>query len=165
MSDPIPMGGQKYGHPSPLGQEAGKKLSNPKDAVGSKKPRWWSYIPLQVLVGVGLACLEGALKYGRHNYRKAGVRASVYFDAAVNGHLMRFWEGEDIDPDSGLDHIDKAIASLMILQDSRKNGNWVDDRPIKATNIAGVLEDAQVKMDALLARYPDPVAPFTEKPL
>ncbi|SVD92517.1 uncharacterized protein METZ01_LOCUS445371, partial [marine metagenome] len=30
--------------------------------------------------------MEGAIKYGRHNYRIAGVRASVYIDATI-GHL------------------------------------------------------------------------------
>ena len=69
------------------------------------------------------------MKYGRHNYRAAGVRASVYFDAAVGRHLFSWWEGQDIDPESGMHHIDKAIAGLMVLRDSQLQGNWVDDRP------------------------------------
>jgi len=78
---------------------------------------------------LGLAMLEGALKYGRHNYRAAGVRASVYFDAAVGRHLFSWWEGQDVDAESGMHHIDKAIAGLMVLRDSMLEGNWVDDRP------------------------------------
>lgn len=145
--------------------EHGTKPSNPKDAIGTKKPRWFSFIPLQVLIGVGLALAEGALKYGKHNYRKAGVRASVYVDACVCGHLTRWTEGEDIDPDSGIHHIDKAIASLIVLRDGIYQGNWVDDRPVRAADIAKVLDDAQVTFSALLEKYPNPVAPFTEKPL
>ena len=57
------------------------KLSNPKDMVGSRKVPL-STLPFRVLWRVGLAMLEGALKYGRHNYRAVGVRASVYFDGA-----------------------------------------------------------------------------------
>jgi hypothetical protein len=56
------------------------------------------------------------------------VRASVYFDAGMR-HFFQWWEGEDIDADSQLNHIDKLIADLMVLRDSMLQGNWVDDRP------------------------------------
>jgi len=52
------------------------KDTNPKDACGTKKVPF-SVLPWQVLAEIGLALLEGARKYGRHNYRVAGVRASV----------------------------------------------------------------------------------------
>lgn len=104
------------------------KMSNPKDAIGTKKVPL-STLPWRVLWRVGLAMLEGACKYGRHNYRAAGVRASVYFDAVVSRHIGPWWEGEDLDPDSGFHHLDKAIAALMVLRDSMLQGNWEDDRP------------------------------------
>jgi dATP/dGTP diphosphohydrolase len=104
------------------------KATNPKDAVGVRKMPF-SVLPWRVLCGVALAMLEGACKYGRHNYRAAGVRASVYFDAVVGRHLTDWWEGVDIDPDSGLHHIDKAIAGLMVMRDSILQGNFTDDRP------------------------------------
>lgn len=104
------------------------KPTNPKDAVGIRKVPL-STLPWRVLWRVGLAMLEGAAKYGRHNYRAAGVRASVYFDAVVSRHIGPWWEGQDIDPDSNLHHLDKAIAALMVLRDSMLQGNWVDDRP------------------------------------
>ena len=104
------------------------KDGNPKDGIGSRKCAI-STLPIRVLWRVGLAMLEGAVKYGKFNYRAAGVRASVYFDAAVGRHLFSWWEGQDIDADSGMHHIDKAIAGLMVLRDSMLQGNWVDDRP------------------------------------
>lgn len=104
------------------------KATNPKDAVGVRKAPL-STIPMPVVAEVGVAMLEGALKYGRHNYRAAGVRASVYFDAVVGRHLLDWWEGEDLDADSGVSHITKAIAGLVVLRDSMMRGNWVDDRP------------------------------------
>jgi hypothetical protein len=107
------------------------KDTNPKDAIGTMKVPL-SVIPTRVLWNLGLAMLEGACKYGRHNYRAAGTRASVYFDATVGRHLLPWWEGEDIDADSGLHHIDKAIASLFVLRDSMLQGNWIDDRPPRA---------------------------------
>lgn len=103
------------------------KDTNPKDAIGVKKAPM-SVVPAQVMAELGLAMLEGATKYGRFNFRVAGVRASVYYDAAQR-HLMAWFEGEDIDPASQLNHITKAIASLVVLRDSMLMGNWVDDRP------------------------------------
>jgi len=105
------------------------KDTNPKDTIGIKKVPF-STLPMRVLWRIGLAMLEGAAKYGRHNYRGAGVRASVYFDATVARHIVPWWEGQDIDPDSGMHHLDKAIASLMVLRDSMLQGNMVDDRPM-----------------------------------
>jgi hypothetical protein len=105
-----------------------EKNTNPKDAIGIRKLAF-SVLPWRVLCRVALAMMEGAAKYGRHNYRAAGVRASVYFDAVVARHLTGWWEGEDIDPDSGLHHIDKAIAGLMVMRDSMLEGNFADDRP------------------------------------
>ena len=103
------------------------KYTNPKDSIGTHKAPM-STVPAPVLAEVGVAMLEGAAKYGRHNYRVAGVRASVYYDAALR-HLMAWWEGEDLDPDSGLSHVTKAITSLVVLRDSMIQGQCTDDRP------------------------------------
>lgn len=107
---------------------ADEKPTNPKDAIGIRKAPF-SALPWRVLWMVGLAMLEGAAKYGRHNYRAVGVRASVYFDAIVARHLSPWWEGEDVDPDSQLHHLDKALSALMVLRDSILQGNLEDDRP------------------------------------
>lgn len=103
------------------------KQTNPKDLVGSRKVPL-STLPWRVLWRVGLAMLEGMCKYGRHNYRAAGVRASVYFDSTMR-HMGSWWEGEDLDPDSKFHHIDKTIAGLLVLRDSMLHGNFTDDRP------------------------------------
>lgn len=103
------------------------KQTNPKDLVGVRKAPM-STVPANVLAEVGVAMLEGASKYGRHNYRVAGVRASVYYDGTLR-HLMSWWEGEDIDPDSGLSHITKAITSLVVLRDAMMQDMCTDDRP------------------------------------
>jgi len=104
-----------------------QKPSNPKDLVGVCKAPM-STVPAPVLAEVGVAMLEGALKYGRHNYRAVGVRASIYYDATMR-HLMGWWEGQDIDPDSGMSHITKAITSLVVLRDAMIQGELEDDRP------------------------------------
>lgn len=136
------------------------KDTNPKDAVGVKKWRQFSSVPTTVLAEVGVGMLEGARKYGRHNYRVAGVRASVYLDASM-GHLMQWWEGEDIDADSGLSHITKAICSLFVLRDAMIQDMLTDDRPPKG-NLDVLRADLQRRVDEIFARYPDPLPAYTE---
>lgn len=136
-----------------------EKPSNPKDSVGVKKAPL-STVSAPVLMEVGLAMLEGARKYGRHNYRTVGVRASVYYDATLR-HMMDWWEGEDIDPDSDLSHVTKAIASLTVLRDSMIRGNWEDDRPPKVTT--GWMKELNEKAGKVIEKYPDAKPAHTEK--
>jgi len=105
----------------------GSKPSNPKDAIGIRKAPM-STVSAAVLAEVGVAMLEGAAKYGRHNYRAVGVQSSVYYDATMR-HLMDWWEGVDIDPESGMHHVTKAITSLVVLRDAMIQGMLTDDRP------------------------------------
>jgi len=136
------------------------KPSNPKDALGILKIPY-STISQPVIAETGVAMLEGALKYGRHNYRAIGVRASVYFDAVMARHLPAWWEGEDIDPDSGMHHIVKAIASLCVIRDAMIQGKFIDDRPPKSP--AGWQEALNVRVKALLEKYKGrEVAPYIE---
>lgn len=143
--------------------EPDRKETNPKDAIGSFKAPI-STVSARVMAEVGLGMLEGALKYGRHNYRVAGVRASVYYDAVVNRHLAPWWEGQDIDPDSDLSHVVKAITALMVLRDSMLQGNWVDDRPPK-TSDQNWVTDLNARAKKLIEKYPNPPPAFTEKKL
>jgi hypothetical protein len=115
--------------------EPAVKASNPKDAIGVRKAGL-SCLPMAVVAECGVAMTEGAAKYGRHNFRAVGVRASVYYDAVVGRHLLDWWEGEDTDTDSGLSHITKAIVGLMVLRDSMIQGNWTDDRPPSTPDLA-----------------------------
>ena len=88
-----------------------------------------STVPANVMAEIGVAMLEGTAKYGRHNYRAVGVRASVYYDALMR-HMMAWWEGEDLDPDTEMSHVTKALSCLVVLRDSMLQENWTDDRPI-----------------------------------
>jgi hypothetical protein len=134
------------------------KDTNPKDAVGTAKVPM-STVPAPVLMEIGLAMLEGARKYGRHNYRAAGVRASVYYDAALR-HLAQWWEGEDTDPDSGISHLVKAMACLVVVRDSELRENWTDDRPPKHPD--GWMKILNEKAKAILEKYPDAVPAWTQ---
>lgn len=143
------------------------KETNPKDAVGvSKVPA--STVSAPVIAELGLGMLEGALKYGRHNYRESGVRASVYYDAVFR-HMTAWWEGEDIDPDTivrdektgevifaGLSHVSKIMAAAAVIRDAMIQGKFIDDRPPPSP--AGWQAPLNQGVKALLRKYPDPVA-------
>lgn len=136
------------------------KETNPKDAVGVTKAPL-SVLPMQVVYEAALGMYEGALKYGAFNYRLAGVRASVYYDA-VERHLNQWWEGEDIDPDSGLNHITKAITTLMVMRDAMLNDKFTDDRPPKILN-QDWMRNYNDKVKQLQAKYPNPIPRYTWK--
>lgn len=100
---------------------------NPKDLVGQTKLDL-SLIPETLLVEVGLAFYEGALKYGRFNWRMRPVKASVYL-SACDRHTLKFKAGEDRDKLTGTHHLAYAICCLSILFDATKYGTMIDDRP------------------------------------
>lgn len=107
--------------------------ANPKDLIGSKKP------PIELIPEAGnfetsLAFLEGALKYGRFNWRKSGVRASIY-KAALLRHLAKWWNGSDRDPLTRVKHLANARACIDILFDAEWSNKLVDDRPIRQPDI------------------------------
>ncbi len=141
---------------------AGSKPSsprNPKEMFGILKA-YFSVIPVRVMVALGVAMLEGALKYGRFNWRTVGVNASTYYDAASR-HLTWWWAGQDIDPDSGEHHLVKAMACLTVVLDSMYEGNLNDDRPPPDQGIDEWTKGVNAKIAALIAKYPDPKAPLT----
>lgn len=127
------------------------KPSNPKDRVGVSKPPM-SVVPTLVLMEVGVAMLEGCKKYGAFNFRGVGVRGSIYYDATMR-HLMAWWEGQDIDPDSGLNHITKAITSLVVLRDAMLMDKFTDDRPPRMEDLAEFLADLNAKSAKLIETY------------
>lgn len=104
--------------------------TNPKQGTGAKKFSM-SRVPACVLGELAVAMTEGAWKHGFFNFRISKMLATTYYDATQR-HLLAWYDGEDIDPDSGLSHITKAIASLVVLRDSMINGTFKDNRPKKA---------------------------------
>lgn len=103
------------------------KLTNPKDSFGSAKLDM-GLVPWTLMVCAARAFLEGALKYGRFNWRIAGVRSSIYH-AALLRHVAKWWNGQDYDKQTRVHHLDNAIACLTILRDAELYGKLNDDRP------------------------------------
>lgn len=136
-----------------------KKDTNPKEALGIKKVPL-HVVPVGPLMELGLAMMEGGRKYGTHNYRAMGVRFSTYYDAVMR-HMMSWWEGEDDDPDSGVSHVTKAIASLFVLRDSMLMENYTDDRPLMYPGglYMGLFNAGA---EEIIEQYPECVEPFTQ---
>lgn len=99
---------------------------NPKTAYGEAKPKL-SDTPTIGIQLLGQVHTNGANKYGRFNWREHQVSSTVYYDAAQR-HLMAWFNGETIDPESGLPHLAHVMACCNILLDAEKNGKLNDNR-------------------------------------
>lgn len=103
-------------------------MSDPKSCQGAEKIPF-AALPWAVIAEAALSMGEGAIKYGSHNWRSSGGVEAMTYIAAAQRHLIAYILGEDIDPDSGLPHMTKAITSLMVLRDAQINGVCLDNRP------------------------------------
>jgi hypothetical protein len=73
---------------------------------------------------------HGAAKYARHNWLEAESQG-IYCGAALR-HIFAWQAGENLDPESGVEHLAHAIASLSILLELQLRGLGIDDRPRSA---------------------------------
>ncbi|HVI40385.1 MAG TPA: dATP/dGTP diphosphohydrolase domain-containing protein, partial [Anaerovoracaceae bacterium] len=114
------------------------KPTNPKDIIGTDK------VPLNLVPGTTMAYLalghlEGHLKYGRSNWREAGIRMSIYLDA-LQRHVKKMEDGgEWEDPVTKVPHLANAITCLSIIIDAYECDKLVDDRP-KSAPTASVID-------------------------
>lgn len=83
-------------------------------------------VPRELREGAARAYGFGADKYARYNWMK-GMQWSRLHDA-LERHLSAFWNGEELDPESGLHHLDHAAASLGMLMGHVGKGLGRDDR-------------------------------------
>lgn len=104
-------------------------LEPPKDPTGVKfddgKTRY-DLLPAYPLEMLALIYTFGARKYEDNNWRK-GLRWGRVF-AAVMRHLWAFWQGEDLDPESGLPHLAHAAWGLFTLMEYGVTHPELDDR-------------------------------------
>lgn len=124
--------------PLDLSHQDTTKPTNPKDLLGTNKLPLHLWPSTATALGC-IALLNGALKYGRTNWRVSGVRATVYLDAAMR-HITAYLEGEEVDPDDGVPHLGAALASLAIVADAMFAGTLEDDRPYPGGYVTAVVE-------------------------
>lgn len=124
---PVITSHRNQGVRDPRDEKADTKETNPKDDIGVTK------LPMHLVPGsakayMTMAFLEGALKYGKYNWRPSGVRCSIYLDA-LERHLEKFKNGEWNDKKTKVPHLASIMACCAIILDSDLMGNLNDDRP------------------------------------
>ena len=129
------------------------KSTNPKDLIGSDKLPF-HLVPSSAIAYECLAFLEGALKYGRSNWRAAGVRFSIYYDACLR-HLTKCMEGEWIDSESGIPHLGHARACLGIIIDAYEAGMLKDDRMYSKSDYSALITKYSEEVKRLKEKYKD----------
>lgn len=84
-------------------------------------------IPLWLLDDWAWVHQHGADKYGLRNWRIDPILLSTYKGAMLR-HLRDWSEGEDLDPDSGKNHLYHIMACCAVVLDAQKHGSFHDDR-------------------------------------
>lgn len=109
--------------------ERANKIEKPTAGTGVKhdggKPPL-GLIPRSALVAEARVLDFGKRKYAAHNWR-GGMEWSRLLDAALR-HLTAWNEGEDLDPESGLNHLAHARCCLGFLIEYQERGLGHDDR-------------------------------------
>lgn len=113
--------------PTPMSPVVTSPDGNPKTAVGITKPSLHAIPPVS-LIYLGQAMADGNRKYGLVNWRHDPITVSTYFDALLR-HALAWWDGQDTDPTTGIDHLAYIMANCAILLDAREQGTLNDDRP------------------------------------
>lgn len=103
------------------------KETNPKDAIGDKKPPLWLCSPI-AKAAWAVAQFVGMVKYGAWNWRSAGIRNSIYL-SAIQRHLDAYMSGEEVDPVDQTEHMGHIMACAAIILDAKAAGKLIDDRP------------------------------------
>lgn len=85
------------------------------------------YLVTSVFEGDAYVHKGGGDKYGKRNWTIDEILASTYV-AAMMRHLKAWTEGEDLDPDSGWNHLYHLRACCAVVLDGDKHGKLIDDR-------------------------------------
>jgi hypothetical protein len=106
----------------------GKKSVDPKKLAGAKKLDL-STVPLSTLVLLANPMGNGAGKYGKYNWLEGDKKLDMmtYINANLR-HMILFMAGQDVASDSGVHHLDHAMASLAVLRDAMLANKVNDNR-------------------------------------
>lgn len=80
-----------------------------------------------LMTGIAKVLAFGANKYGARNWEKGMSWSRPY--AALLRHMLAFWQGEELDPETGLSHLWHAGCCLMFLIHYEAYHTGTDDRP------------------------------------
>lgn len=103
----------------------------------------WHLLPLEAVEGAVRVMMHGAKKYSAYNWAN-GMPYTRVLDAAMR-HINAIYQGEDKDPDSGLDHVDHALCELLFLKYYMIHRVGEDDR-FKRSLRTAVINDEKLKI-------------------
>jgi len=89
------------------------------------KPRMDLLDPI-ALEGIAAVLAMGARKYAEHNWRKGMSWGQCL--ASLLRHTFKFMNGEDLDEESGLPHVDHIACNAMFLCRYFRSNKALDDR-------------------------------------
>lgn len=101
-------------------------VESPTGGRKGKKQAEMSAFDPRALLLVAKAAGFGSGKYGKYNYSK-GFEWSLSYDA-MQRHMMSFWDGADVDPESGLSHLAHACWHALALLSFQLRKRGIDDR-------------------------------------
>lgn len=116
---------------------------------GAKLTQVGALDPVSVIALARVAGM-GANKYSAYNFMK-GTDWSLMFNA-MQRHALRFWSGEDIDPESGEPHMAHAAWMALALVGFALRGTGVDDRPptiVRQGEVTGITVTREEQEDTL----------------
>ena len=102
---------------------------DPSSKYDKKKLRL-DLIPVSTFKSLSAVLTYGADQYTDRNWEKGLSWSRVY--AAALRHLLSFWGGEDIDPESSLHHLDHAMCNIAFLREYIETRPGLDNRPRKS---------------------------------
>ena len=147
-----------YGDERIPGNEAKSTMKypdgNPKTVFGVAKPDTWSIDPIAIYV-MGMAMLQGNLKYGLYNYFDDPVSVSTYVGGAQR-HLDLYRLGQENASDTDIEHLGHLMACAGILISAKYHGKLIDDRTKNiqmAEDLDRFFQDQQPRVKAIREKW------------
>ena len=129
-------------------------MTNEREYVSSTgarknvKDERYDLLPKAGMDAIARVFAFGSNKYGDSNWR-AGYNWSASYAAAMR-HMTAFWDGETLDPESGLPHLAHAGAHCLFMLtwlSEQGEGGEFDDRykqsPIPGEMIRALLKESK----------------------
>lgn len=84
-------------------------------------------LPQDAIEALAQILTDGAVKYGNRNWERGMAWSRPY--AALLRHLLAWWGGQDIDPESGHPHLWHVMTNAAFLVAYERRVVGEDDRP------------------------------------
>lgn len=120
-----------------------------------------SLVPPDFILALAEHYGRGARKYEARNWEK-GMFWSRCYDSAMR-HLLAFWAGEDVDPETGTPHVIAVAWNMAALHHYMTAYRQGDDRPLphRAPEDGPIIEAPPGAQDPVRSMQEAPREPLT----